>query len=58
MQPRTKVSTLAFTSGAKYSVATLVISVPEVSPRSTNSTNSGHGIEVISNCGAAANASP
>ena len=33
------------------------IASPDVSPRSTNSTNNGQAIEVISNCGAAANAS-
>ena len=38
-------------------VKALVIASPEVSPRSTNSTKSGQAIEVISNCGAAANAS-
>ncbi|CAB4931040.1 unannotated protein [freshwater metagenome] len=34
-----------------------MISVPDVSPRSTNSTKSGHAIEVIFNWGAAAKAS-
>ena len=34
-----------------------MISVPEVSPRSTYSVNSGHAIDVIFNCGAAANES-
>ena len=44
-------------TGSKYSRAIFVIASPEVSPRSTNSTKSGQAIEVISNCGAAANAS-
>ena len=57
MHPNTKVSTSDSIIGAKYSRATFVIASPEVSPRSTYSTKSGHAIEVICNCGAAAKAS-